>query len=434
MMTKSITVYLQNFISLVSSLEFFDGIKKLDHCDVLLLCHDVDRSLSLNGKAYSPLIDSVRKDLEIRGLRCSSIAHFGSKITKEKGYGNPISFNSTYFLYRILKKVSNFFGLPIAYKNDPFTRMLKKTKAKLIITIGSSAELAFAARLRGVFHVELLHGIGYAFLPWGWDKLSREYLPQGVLSLDNVSTKRFLLLQDRGIETRTIPHPFLKLWSPNKSHLIPAEFKLNFTYPKKYLKHILVSLTWGYAGDHNYSDTHFAGILENGLFFNEIGELVREEGDIFWHFRFHPVQLRMSKYKKLLQFMDDFVSSNPNSDWRESSRVPLPSVAVYCQGNIVMSSMACYDAAVVGLPSLMICPTVQKGAIYQDAFSELEIDGYLTKAKICKEMLRNWVHKTERIKPRLSNLNDDHAWEDAVKWMLNRSGLEQILNQHSVLK
>ncbi len=415
---------LKHQLLLLLNLDYSNEIENIDICDVLLFCHDVDRPISLSGKAYSPLLDSVREDFESRGLSCKSIAHFGSLLTGKKGYGEPISLNRAYIFYILKRKILNLLGVNSRFKSNPFVDILEKSGAKMILTIGFPAELAIAAKSKGVFHVELLHGIGYAFLPWGWDKLSSDFLPNGILSLDEVSTKSFSPLEDEKVDIHTIPHPFLKRFSPNRLNSQPPEWVIDLSKSSNFSKNILVTLTWGYAGDHG-PHVNFADILPNGLFFEELFDLVKEESNVFWHFRMHPVQLRKLRYKKLLDFMDDLVLSQSNVDWRVASSLPFPSIAMHCDGNVSMSSMSCYDAAASGVPSLMLCPTVQKGNVHQDWFVDLENEGYVTKAKFEKEMLRNWVQQTHKVKPKLSNLEDDDAWEVAVKWMLQKSGLEE---------
>lgn len=406
------------------SLDFLNQHKRLDICDVLLFCDDVDRSISLCGKAYSPLLDSLREDLEARGLICKSIAHFGSYLIGKKGYGEPISINYAYIWYRLRKKILNLFGLSTRFENNPYMYILEKTGAKLVITIGFPTELALAVKFIGAYHVELLHGMGYTFIPWNWDKLSSRYLPHGMLSLDKISTKTFAPLKEKGIKIREIPNPFLKRFISKCRNFQPAEWSVKLDNLREYKASILVSLSWGYSGDHG-PNRELANIVPNGLFFDEISDLVSEEPNIFWHFRFHPVQLRMKRYKKLLDFMDDFVLLHHNVEWVEATRVPFPVIAMHCVGNISLSSMSCYDAASMGVPSLMLCPTVQKGGFYQDYFIDLENEGYVTKAKVNKEKIRNWVYQAHKLKPRLSNLEDDRAWEDTVKWMLYKSGLDQ---------
>ena len=409
----------------IISSDLLDSIDRLENCDVLFFCHDNNRPLNLSGKAYSPLIDSVRDDFEARGLSCQAIAYPWSSLTKNKAYGAPHSFNMTFLRCWLVNKLAVLFRQNKEAQKNPYIEILTKTKSKLVITVGLPKDLALAARESGVFLVELLHGIGYTSIEWGWNKRSKKYLPRGILSLDIISTSTFSLLIPKDVEIYTIPHPFLKRFTFTKFNSQPAEWKLR-DGPSPHLKHILVSFNWAYAGDHQ-SYIEYANILDNGLFFDQIGELVKEESGIFWHFRFHPIHLRQRRYKNLLMFMDNFVLAHPNSDWREASRVPFPSIAMHCDGHISMSSMSCYDAAAMGVPSLMLCPHVQAGGIYQDRFRDLEKEGYVQKFEVDKERIRNWLHQTQKMEPRLSNLDDDSAWESAVEWMLRKSALNESI-------
>ncbi len=416
---------LSNFFKTIFNANFSDGVAQLSNCDVIFFCHDVDRSVQLDGKAYSPLVDSVRRDFEFRGFSCISIAHPWSSLIGQKGYGNPVGMNRKFLKYILIRKIFRMIGVTKDLKNNPYGEILRLTKAKLIITIGSPQELALTAREMGVFHVELLHGIGYTFLEWGWGDLPVSQLPQGVLCLDNVSYRSFSLLKEKGVEIFTIPHPFLRLFSNKHNSSLPAEWVYKPDNEFEYSKHILISLTWGYAGDHGLH-TQFANILQNGLFYDELAELIAEETDIFWHFRLHPVQLRSPQYKFLIDFIEDFVSVHPNTEWRQSSELPFPSVVKLCDGCILMSSMSCYDAALMGVQSLMLCPTVQPGGFQHDFGSDLLDEGYLLKQKICKESIRNWIHSVKNIKPRLDNLHNDEEWSAAVSWMIKKSGLEAL--------
>lgn len=401
-----------------------DSIDRLVQCDVLLFCHDVDRGISLNGKAYSPLIDSLKEELEKRCLKCQTIAHPYSVLTGENGHSAPVSINRIYIIFRLLSKF-----LPVKLQHTTLDRLnvyrniLRASGARLIITIGAPEELCFEARRAECFHVELLHGLGYKFLPWGWDVRQPQHLPQGILSLDKVSTYSFSSLTSLGIEIRTIPHPFLKRFIFGGQRDTPKEWALKPLSNSNYKKEILVSLSWGYSGDHG-PHIQFANILINGLFYDEIAEIVSTTFDIFWRFRFHPLQLRNPKYQHLLTYMDNFVKDNPNSEWRMSSSLPLVIVLKNCSGHLSMASMSCYEAAAVGVPSLMLCPNIQQGGMHEDWFTDLTQEGYVKKVTVNKEEILSWVHSVEKLPSRLSNLEDNAAWEDALDWMLSCSGLD----------
>lgn len=391
-----------------------DGL--IEKSDILLFGHDVDRGISLNGRAYSPLIDSISAELELLGCKCQSIAHFGSKLVDQKAWGNPVSLNRSYLYAFVMKKI---FIRGESAKNF-YRKIITNSGAKLIITIGSPDALAEAARESRIFHVELLHGIAYTVLPWGWGGKDKRFLPQGILSLDNVSTRSFSPLSERGVIVKTIPHPFLRRFTSKRFNELPQEWKESLKINGRFRKIIMISLQWGYAGERSNK----MGILKNGLFFPEIEEIIKSRSDVFWCFRLHPVQLRNPSYHRLIRTIEEFVVKHGNCEWKRTSYLPFPSIAMRCSGNIGMSSMSCYDAAAMGVPSLMLCPTIQEGGVLENRFLDLVEEGYVTKALPNLDVINHWVDEVEPMKPRLSNLEDDAAWEDALHWMLTESGLK----------
>ncbi len=400
-----------------------DQHKNLIKCDLLFICHDADRPLKLNGAAYAPLIDSVREDFEQRGFKCISVAHYGSKLTGSKAFGYSISLNRKYLYYLIIGKLFTFLRLATFFQMPNFYNyLLKKTTPKVIIAIGTTAPLCKLARANGILVVELLHGTGYKFIPWGWDKREAKNLPNLILSLDETSSLSLSPLLRLDIKIFTIPNPFLKRFLPTKFDLLPNEWKVVFG--NGYKKKILISLSWGYWGDHD-EFTEFSDVLTNGLFYDELADLIKSEQNIFWCFRLHPVQMALDKYRDLRKFLDDFVKANINCEWIQTSNLPLPVVATNCSGNITMASMSSYDVAAMGVPSLMLCPTIQQGGIHEDWFEDLVNEGYVTKHRVDRLFLKNWVQSTEKIEPRLSNLKDEGGWENAVEWLLSESGLKR---------
>lgn len=399
-----------------------DQSKDLNKCDLLFICHDADRPLKLKGEAYAPLIDSIREDFEQRGFKCISVAHYGSKLTGKRAYGNPLSVNRKQLRYLIIGRLISLLRIDKVFKKPSFYKyLLKKINPRIVFTIGAPDQLCYEARLKDILTVEILHGIGYKFIPWGWDEKSTDYLPKAILSLDKVSSTSFSSLSKQGINILTIPNPFLKRFLPSRLYLLPNEWKM--VIGKNNKKKILVSLNWGYWGDHG-EFSEFADILSNGLFYEELADLIRDDLNVFWCFRLHPLQTTLKKYRNLRDFLDRFVKDNSNCEWIQSSSLPFPIVAAQCSGNIGMSSMSCYDAAAMGVPSLMLCPTIQPGGIHEDWFEDLENEGYVTKNIVDKKRLQNWVQAVEKIEPRLSNLIDEDSWENAVEWLLSESGLK----------
>ena len=97
----------------------------LKRSDVLFFSHDVHRSIYLNGKAYSPLIDSLREELEAKSLNCQSILQPWSFLSRNKIHGESLNLNFEYLRIRILNKLQSILGNePLLIKN-PYKNIIK---------------------------------------------------------------------------------------------------------------------------------------------------------------------------------------------------------------------------------------------------------------------------------------------------------------------
>jgi hypothetical protein len=399
---------------LAKVINFNDTTCSLKLCDVLLFCHDVDRSVTLHNRAYSVLLDSIRVDLESSGLSCISIAHPWSRLTGREGYGSPVAMNRSYFFSLAIKKIFKAFGLNLNV--NPYERIIGKAKPKIIITIGCNNALCEAARKLNVFHAELLHGIGYAFIPWGWDRKETRYLPQAIIALDTFSIDTFSALQKKGIVLKQIAHPFFNRFNGSNLNLLPAEWKLSSI---KSRKEILVTLQWGHAPDIEGHDPSRV-ILPNGLFYTEIEEVVRRTRElIFWRFRFHPVQYRQKeKYRKLFDFMNDFVLRNDNCEWEESTYKPLPSLLLRCDGHITMNSKSSYEAAYFGVQTIALSPTLRANGLHANYFEDLVREKYLSKIEVDVNRIYMWALSVNKKEPMVKDL---FCSDDFSTWILSRA-------------
>jgi hypothetical protein len=265
-----------------------------------------------------------------------------------------------------------------------------------------------------------LHGIGYTRIPWNWDKEEAERLPTGVLSLDDVSTQTFLKLNDKGVGVRQIPHPWLKRYlDAALTEQLPDEWRQIPLWLRSDRQNVMVSLVWGYDGEHGeYSE--YAGILANGLMHEELVRAIELTRDsVFWLLRLHPVQLRMEKYNHHRVFLEELASRTGNCEWRQASTLPLPLLLTQCHGHITMSSMTTYEAAMLAVPSLLLCPTLQPGAINAALFENLRMSGYAELGELSADAIQQWSENVQRKVVPFQTTNK-HDWESAVDWMLGR--------------
>jgi hypothetical protein len=303
-------------------------------------------------------------------------------------------------------------------KKEFFKKILIKSSAKIVIVIGIDGDLCFAARKEKILIIELFHFIGLTTVPkaYYWMKTSENFLPNVVLSLDQITSKTFAFLKKKKIVIKNIPHPFLYNFSKKKYFQKDNQYlkKIGFY---KYKHKVIISLSWIYASDcMEYPGLN--KILKNELFYDGLKELVKSEKDIFWSFRLHPVQLKLTKYKRMINYMDNFTKKNENTDYKEISKLPLLEALNLHDCHLQMSSSVCYEAAALGLKSLVLCPSVMKGGLDEHRFVDLIKEGYVRKEFFKKELVKNWILSTYKKKPRELNKEDKIKYNQILDWIL----------------
>jgi hypothetical protein len=402
-------LFFKDLITRIKYLKHPDTINSIPKSDILFFCQDVDRSDSKFGKPYSKLLDSIHEDLSERGLTCIHVGlPYKSKLFGELAWAKPYCANRIFFRAYLTDTFLRIFvklGLIIRAQKDSadekvYNKIYALVAPKIIFTIGASAPLCRAAKKRGIKIVEVLHGLGYDNIKWGWaEKLFNE-LPDYILSLDRISTKSFKQLQNKGVIVSEIPHPWYKRFANGNSNTNADPKWLNnslqLTDGKKV---ILVSLVWGYDGDHGEYEC-YANILPNGLMYDQLIEAIKgTQNKIFWCLRRHPVQIRSTEYDYQITFLNNLVNQYKNVEWVESTNATLLSMLLKCDGHVTMSSMSSYDAALMGVKTLLLCPTLPKGQVNELWFEDLVSKGYADKIKPDTIKIIKWVKQATRDKP-----------------------------------
>lgn len=389
--------------------------------DVLLLCHDADRGISLRGRYYSPILDSVRDDLEQRGLACATVAYPWSTLVGNKAWGSPISVNRGYLVATLRDKARRLTSTTYVPHNQVayYRNLLEHCRPSLVISIGLPPTLATACRTCNVACVEIMHAFGYRTLPWGWDRRASAELPGYVLTFDPVTTDTFCSLTNKGVCVLEIPHPFLKRFvNPQLLAAIPPEWSPNL-YRRRDVKTILVALTWGYDG----TDSRFANILPNGLYPEALEDAVRgSRTQINWLFRLHPVQMKNRRYRNDIRMVRTLCDKYENASWDGVAEAPLPALLSRVDGCLTMCSSAAYEAAYLGVPSLLLCPTLRTGGFNSKMFDDLVDGGFALKQEATLTSILSWAEQVQRRRPLLSNLENEQAWTDALATMMPGCG------------
>jgi hypothetical protein len=310
-------------------------------------------------------------------------------------WGYAHSANRRFFRNFLWKKGCKALGRHAAAERmdiDFYADLLARTGASSMVGIGLPKAAILAARRRGVKTVEVLHGYGYSSLPWGWDATPPDRLPDAVIAFDDLSARTFGALAAKGMEVFRIENFWYRMFRDARQRAtLPDVWRQEPPWIPKDKKVILVSTSWGYDGDHGPYG-FFAGILENGLFPRELLDAINLAGDDFyWLFRLHPVQLAGERSQRYSKILNDVCLHAPNSEWHKASRAPLPLVLQHCHAHISMISMTAYDAAFMGLKSLMLCPTLRPSGANELMFSDLKAQGYVQLGTFSAGEMVSWL-------------------------------------------
>jgi hypothetical protein len=244
-------------------------------------------------------------------------------------------------------------------------------------------------------------------------------LPSYVLTFDPVTTNTFRSLSDKGVCVLEIPHPFLKRFAdPFPLANIPPEWRVTRS-KRPAVKTILVALQWGYDG----SVPQFAHILPNAIYPAALEDAVRESRTtVDWIFRLHPVQMTNPRYSNDIRMVRALCDKYENASWEGVAEAPLPALLPHVDGCLSMCSMAAYEAAYFGVPSLLLCPTLRDTGFYCNMFEDLVNAGLASKQDATLTSILPWAERTKRTRPLLSILAAEHAWTKALATILPRSG------------
>jgi len=419
----SLQFFIKKVIHALWSLRYQDTYQKLQKCDILLISHENDLGITKNNKAYSPLIDSLFEKLEACGWQCARFLLPYTHMDENQAFASPVRANRRLFFLMLLYKVSVLFKLHNIKCNflrfEAFTissfykELFQEIECKCIIGIGLNSHICKAANELGIFSVEVAHGIGLPQLPLEMRLAKQNELPKGIITFDSITFETFSKFLSKDIEVKYIPHLWLNRFEPEVRCNLPLEWVEKISIDKKYEKTILLTLQWGYDGEFS----HFNDIIKNGILSSCIEEVIKEtKNNIFWLIRLHPIQLRDQKYSKHRKYIDNLTQTLSNCEWQKASTLPLPSVLLQCDGHLTMSSMASYEAAFMGIKTLLLCPTLKNNGIYKHYFDDLKTLNMAKLGNLNKDEIMQWSYSIERAEKYIFNPHD--TLEETIQWLV----------------
>jgi hypothetical protein len=168
-------------------------------------------------------------------------------------------------------------------------------------------------------------------------------------------------------------------------------------------KNVLVSLSTGYAGDH-VPNTPYGNILKNGFYPEFLEQLFQKtKTSIRWLIRCHPLHLRNEiLYERLFQKLKELTIRYSNVEWEMPSKAPFSAIMQVASGQITMASMASYDAAYFGIPTLLMCPFANPNQTKPFLFDDLYERGYAKHISVSDlkalEKTEKWINELSKAK------------------------------------
>lgn len=340
-----------SFIGLFNAFRFFIRIDKIPQIDILYACHDNSRPILLNGKYYSPLIDSLIEKLN--RYEHATLALPFSKYSGNKVAGNTINLN----LYVIIALIKRFLtsGAIIFKnkKNDPlvefYYRLYKALNVKIIIAIQPSVEMCIAAKKYKIKILDVQHGIIESEDPESYYSLNKRSLyqnsgwPDYILCRNMQSYKSILKLKDN-------TKPVL-IGNLNKFFYKNIYTNVNDSEIFKTKEKIILFTFQPFYTCSNFSENN----MNEGIIFpNALLELIKNSNYNFI-LKLHPAQIHnddtFTFYNKALKKL--FLGYN-NVDFTICNKKPLEFSLSKSNLHITFNSASLYDAIDYDLKTILL--------------------------------------------------------------------------------
>lgn len=363
----------------------------------LFSCSDVDRGMTEGGKRYSPLLEGIGDIVRELGLQPVNLTHPYAVFSGAKVKDGTITLNYRTLVLRLAALLARPLGrarsaaLRERFEVDMYRRVLESLQPSVVFCIQPPFAMCLAARQAGVRVIEALHGTNISLGDSVFcDHMANpaHLLPHVMLAFDDVTHATFTALcASRDTVALRADDPWLHTCRRHRR-------RWNLSAPARSDRHVLITLQWGYDGERE----SLARIIPNGVLHPELEAAIAAtagRGITFW-LRLHPIQMNSPGYRHHRRYVRALALRHSHVEFERPTALPLPLLLEEATGHITMSSSSVGEAAVAGVPSLMLCPTLQRGGAHAGMFRELERAGQVTFGKLEAQAIVDWIEQCPR--------------------------------------
>lgn len=314
--------------------------------DILLICHDVDKSYTWEGKAYSPLMDSLKQKIEGLGLNTLSLVMPISRLSRSDAARNALEINRQYVGFKIFERL--FGGLFGFDEFNFWEKIIRETTPRCVIAVQPPPALSAAGKTNSVKVFDLQHGIIESSVYYNTG-LARKYgiagYPDGVLVWDRPSEEALKNCLGR-IRAITVGNAWLQRFQyPTESDRLVSEAEARV---KELLADesptILISLQ---CNKESIKEIVIPDYVSKAL------SQLLGKGWTIW-VRFHPIQIKkLSTAELRANWQDATGLSYINPRVLDVSEYALPALLKFVTAHLTAHSAASIEADFMGVPTLL---------------------------------------------------------------------------------
>jgi len=390
--------FLSYLLHIIQSVRLADDWQNLSRGDVLLVRSDLHCGYRFQGKAYAHLVDSIGDLCARHGLVTCSVAASYSKLTGNRAYNSPISYNRQSLFIALLKRAARLFkghadgeNLANEYRARLWCQILDKVKPRCVIGIQPDVGLCRAGKIKNVPVYDLQHGV----IAEGHGTYSEKYrvntppedLPDGFLCWDEPSAETLRKwASPKGIKVLVIGNIwFLRfLFRTHSDPLVEEAIKAGRIFYNN-RPAIMVSLQWGLTKYYKYDGF-------NGVMVDALEKTILETASSYnWLLRLHPLQLRGSEKEKAQAYLTRTFGHLTSVEWRLTSELPLPVVLQQVDLHITDMSTIVVEAGWMGIPSALLSTHFCAGGVLERYYAHERNIGIATILPQYVNVIKRWI-------------------------------------------
>lgn len=336
--------FFYKIISIIRAALSPSQLNLLRPADILLIDSVFNRSYTLDGKAYSPILDSIKELLENKNFTTIRITSPLSPVNKEKSEIEAILVDREYA--RCLLKDKLFFHSRKT-RYLLWINILKKVSPRYVIGIQPAYDLCAAGKELGIKVCDFQHGIIEPEVYYSvkfTDGYYKNGLPDICFCWDEPSASALRRLLP-SVNALTVGNPWIHRFKENRSSdsLVCAERdRLSKVIGSN--RKILITLQWNRG--------EIDKIPITPLMLGAIDKLVRD-GWSCW-VRFHPVQIRILGLGKLRNEWVKLTGYDFDSEKMiDVSEYALPNLFSAVSIHATAYSASAIDASLMGVSTIL---------------------------------------------------------------------------------